>query len=281
MRPDSAALLRGLLALALEEDLGDGDITGEATIPPDAMGRAEIRAKQELVVAGTTTLEPLWMMVDHTVTLAVFVNDGVRVSPGTVVAELRGNIRSLLAGERTCLNLLGRLCGVATLTAAYVAAAAGTRAEIFDTRKTSPGLRFLEKAAVRAGGGRNHRLGLFDEILIKDNHVDAAGGIGPAIDRARSHFPNATVEVEVRNSVELAAAVAHGAEIILLDNMDLDQIQAAVTWVAGRAQLEVSGGVTLDRIPRLAATGIDRISCGALTHSAPVADLHMKLVATT
>lgn len=278
MAPEPTALMRRLLALALEEDLGPGDITSEATVAPDARGRAQIRAKQDLVVAGVETLVPLWEMVDPDVTVDVRVDSGAQLRPGAVVAEISGNTRSLLAGERTCLNLLGRLCGVATLTAHYVQAAQGTRAKILDTRKTSPGLRHLEKAAVLAGGGHNHRLGLYDQILIKDNHVDAAGGIGPAVDRARSHFPNAIIEVEVRNESELDEAVAHGADIVLLDNMSLDQIRQAVESVAGRAQLEVSGGVTSDQIAELAATGVDRISCGALTHSAPAADLHMKLV---
>jgi nicotinate-nucleotide pyrophosphorylase (carboxylating) len=274
--PTPADALGRLLQLALAEDIGTGDVTALATIAADAQGHAEIRAKQSLVIAGIETLAPLWSMVDPAILIDIRCANGARLVPGQVAAVLTGPTRSLLTGERTCLNLLCRLSGIATLTADYVAAAGG-RARIFDTRKTTPGFRFLEKAAVKAGGGANHRFGLYDQILIKDNHSDACGGVGQAIARARNAAPDMLIEVEVRDAVELRAALDNAADIILLDNMDLPQIREAVVIAAGRTQLEVSGNVTLPRIAELAATGVDRISCGALTHSAPVADLHMKL----
>ncbi|MDP8225481.1 MAG: carboxylating nicotinate-nucleotide diphosphorylase [Candidatus Lernaella stagnicola] len=270
--------LHALIVLALAEDIGSGDVTANATISDASEGRAEIRAKQNLVLAGMETLQPVWQAVDPEVQLNVRAANGDRLTPGSIVAVLDGRVRALLAGERTCLNFLCHLSGVATNTARYVEAASGTHVQILDTRKTTPAWRSLEKAAVRAGGGVNHRMGLYDQILIKDNHVDAAGGIGAAIDRVKRLAPGLRIEVEVRNEDELAAALLHGADIILLDNMSLEQIRRAVEVTAGRAQLEVSGGVTLEHIAELAATGVDRISCGALTHSAPAADLHMKLV---
>jgi nicotinate-nucleotide pyrophosphorylase (carboxylating) len=269
--------LRALLRLALAEDLGDGDVSSRSTVAADALGSATIRAKQELVVAGTETLAPLWEMVDAAVRVELHAADGDRLGQGGALATLRGPVRSLLAGERVCLNLLGRLCGVATLTARYVAAVAGTRAKILDTRKTTPGMRMLEKAAVVAGGGHNHRFGLYDQILIKDNHVDAAGGVAEAVRRARAQRPDMRIEVEARDEAEFRAALEQRADIVLLDNMTHEQIRSCVEAAAGRAELEVSGGVTLDNVAAYAALGVDRISVGALTHSAPCADLHMKL----
>ncbi|NLH48456.1 MAG: carboxylating nicotinate-nucleotide diphosphorylase [Myxococcales bacterium] len=269
--------LQRLLLLAIEEDLGSGDITGIATIDPQWLGEAEIRAKQPLVAAGLEILAPFWDLIDPEVKIETPATDGQRLVVGDRLAIVRGRVRSLLAGERICLNLLCHLCGVATLTAAYVEQVGPHRARILDTRKTNPGMRRLEKAAVRAGGGHNHRFGLYDQILIKDNHVDACGGVTAAIRKARLEFPQAPLEIEVRNEEELREALAEQAPVILLDNMDLDRIRRCVEIAAGRAELEVSGGVTLDRIAALAATGIDRISVGALTHSVPAADLHMKL----
>jgi len=276
--PTAPAILERLLRLALEEDLGDGDISAEATVDEHALGAAVIRAKQSLVVAGMETLGPLWQLVDPAVVVEPHVANGARLAAGDAVADLRGRVRALLAGERACLNLLGRLCGVATLTAKFVAAVAGTKAQIFDTRKTTPGLRALEKAAVLAGGGCNHRLGLYDQILLKDNHIDACGGMAAALAKARARFPGKIIEVEARSEDEFAAALAGGADIVLLDNMTLDQMRRCAERAAGRVELEASGGVTLDRVAELAACGVDRISVGALTHSAPAADLHMKLV---
>ncbi len=270
--------LQQLIALALAEDVATGDITSEATIPAATLGRAEIRAKQNLVLAGVATIIPLWRSVDPDVKIDIRAADGDHLEPKDIVAVVSGKMRSLLLGERICLNFLGRLSGIATLTAAFVRATAGTEAKILDTRKTTPAWRLLEKAAVIAGGGVAHRAGLYDQILIKDNHSDAAGGVGAAIDRARKHAPAMLIEVEVRNHAELVGAIEHGADIVMLDNMSIENIREAVRFTAQRAQLEVSGGVTLDRVAELAATGVDRISCGALTHSAPSADLHMKLV---
>jgi len=270
--------LQRLLLLAIEEDLGPGDLTSLATIPPDLIGTAEIRARENLIVAGLETLAPFWNLIDPEVELRILTQNGASLTNGDVLAVVSGRVRSLLAGERICLNLLMRLCGIALQTARFVSAAGNGRAKIYDTRKTTPGWRRLDKAAVRAGGGHNHRFGLYDQILIKDNHHDACGGVGAAISRARAMSPEALIEVEVRNEAELREALAERATIIMLDNMDLDEIRRCVAINDGRAQLEVSGGVTIERIAALAATGVDRISCGALTHSAPAADLHMKLV---
>jgi nicotinate-nucleotide pyrophosphorylase (carboxylating) len=194
------------------------------------------------------------------------------------VLQVAGSARALLSGERTALNILGRLSGVATLTAKCVRAIEGTGAQVLDTRKTTPGLRALEKAAVAAGGGRNHRFGLWDEILIKENHAAMAGGVGPAVRAAREMFPDLPLEVECRNTAEIAEALAAGAPRILLDNMDPARLRTAVEQVAGRAVLEASGGMTLDTLRAHAASGVDFISVGALTHSAPVLDLSLLLV---
>jgi nicotinate-nucleotide pyrophosphorylase (carboxylating) len=278
MTSGADSILQRLLRLALEEDLGDGDISARAAIDEQAAGAAEIRAKQPLVAAGLETIAPLWRLVDPDVAIELRAENGARLGPGDVAATLRGRVRSLLAGERTCLNLLGRLCGVATLTAKFVAATAGTNARIFDTRKTTPGLRALEKAAVRAGGGQNHRMGLYDQILLKDNHIDAAGGMVAALRRARATCPDKLIEVEARTEAEFDDAAANGADIVLLDNMTPAQIRRCAARAAGRVETEASGGVSLERVAELAACGVDRISVGALTHSAPAADLHMKLV---
>jgi len=264
--------------LALQEDLGQGDITSLATIGEQATGLAQVRAKQDLIVSGATLIVPLWEIVDPEVSVVLKAQDGDRLAPGETLAEINGRVRSLLAGERTCLNFLCHLCGIATLTARYVAAVGSRKARILDTRKTTPGYRELDKEAVRHGGGINHRRGLYDQILIKDNHLEAGGGVTAAIEKARAYAPDLLIEVEVRNEDELRAALTAEADIILLDNMNVEQIRRCVEVTAGRARLEVSGGVTLKQIPELAATGVDRISIGALTHSAPAADLHMKLV---
>lgn len=265
-----------LIALALEEDIGPGDVTSRL-VSAHQTGEAAVLARSRLVLAGTDAFKEVFRQVDPGVQVAFARSNGDQVAPGTVVGTVRGLARSLLAGERTGLNLLQRLCGVATLTRRAVDAVVGTKARIVDTRKTTPGMRLLEKAAVRAGGALNHRIGLFDGVLIKDNHVRAAGGVGKAIEAARREAHHLLrIECEVTTLAELEEAVATRAEVILLDNMDEPTMRRAVEYVQGRAILEASGGVTLERLPAIAATGVDLISMGALTHSAPSADIALE-----
>ncbi len=272
------ALYSHLIDLALAEDIGPGDATSEAILPPDLCLRAHIIAKQAGVVAGLPVAEAVFRRVDPSVQFTARVSDGARVEAGTVLAEVEGPARSLLAAERTALNFLQRLSGIATLTRRFVEAVAGTRAVILDTRKTHPGWRALEKYAVRMGGGQNHRMGLYDMILIKDNHIAAAGSITEAVRRARAARPDLPIEVEVKNLDELREALELPVDRIMLDNFDLESIRIAVRIAAGRVPLEVSGGVTLERVAELAATGVDYISVGALTHSAPALDISMDVV---
>ncbi len=271
--PDEA---EELVRRALREDLGDGDATAAATVPADARALALIRQKAPGVVYGIGYAELAFLALDPGAGVRAEAPEGVWREDGPVLT-VRGNARALLGAERTALNFLGRLSGVATLTARCVRAVEGTGARILDTRKTTPGLRTAEKAAVYAGGGTNHRIGLFDEILIKENHAAAAGGVGEAVRRARAARPELPVEVEVRDLGELDEALAAGAPRIMLDNMDLATMRAAVERAAGRASLEASGGVTLDRLGEIAGTGVDFISIGALTHSAPALDLSLIL----
>lgn len=271
--PDAAELV----ARALAEDLGDGDATAAATIPADARARAEIFQKAPGVVYGIGYAEEAVLALDPGARVVAECPEGVWHRAGNPVLYVRGNARAILAAERTALNFLGRLSGIATLTARCVREVEGTGARILDTRKTTPGLRMAEKAAVYFGGGTNHRIGLFDEILIKENHAAAAGGVGEAVRRARAARPDLPIEVEVRNLEELEEALAAGAPRIMLDNMDLATMRAAVERAAGRASLEASGGVTLGRLREIAETGVDFISIGALTHSAPALDLSLIL----
>lgn len=265
-----------LLRRALEEDIGSGDVTTAATIPPGTQARAELVAKEDFVLAGGDVARRVFALLDARVACEVLIGDGQTVRRGEVLAWLRGDAGSLLQGERVALNLLQRLSGVATLTASFVREVAGTGATIVDTRKTTPGLRALEKYAVRTGGGGNHRMALYDGVLIKENHVAAAGGIATAVGRARRHAPHTLkIEVEVRNLGEVAEALAAGADILLLDNMDLAQLRAAVELVGGRAVTEASGGVNLDTVRAIAETGVDLISVGALTHSYRSVDISM------
>ncbi len=270
------ALLDELVARALAEDLGDGDATAAATVPADATAIARIRQKAPGVVYGLELAELTFRALDPAAVVAREVAEGVWREDGPVLM-VHGRARALLGAERTALNFLGRLSGVATLTARCVQAVEGTGARILDTRKTTPGLRLVEKAAVHAGGGTNHRIGLFDELLVKENHAAAAGGIAPAVARARAAHPALALEVEVRDLEELDEALAAGAERILLDNMDLGALRAAVARADGRAWLEASGGVTLTSLREIAETGVDFISIGALTHSAPALDLSLLL----
>lgn len=285
--PDHAALFRArgaLIQLALEEDLGDeADWTTEWTIPAAHRSRAVIVAKQALVVAGADCVRDTFRAVDPDVRVDLVVADGSRADAGTVLVELAGRTRSLLVGERTALNFLGRLSGIATLTRRYVDAVAGTGARILDTRKTTPGFRLLEKAAVRAGGGVNHRLGLHDMILVKDNHADACGGAARAARAAmEANDRGIPVEVEVRTLEELDEVLPLRPHRLLLDNMDPGTLRAAVARVralgAGRPETEASGNVTLATVRAVAETGVDSISVGALTHSAPAADVSMRVL---
>jgi nicotinate-nucleotide pyrophosphorylase (carboxylating) len=270
------ALLDELVARALAEDLGDGDATASATVPAEAMALAHIRQKAPGVVYGLELAERTFRALDAGATCTRQVQEGIWREHGPVL-EVRGDARALLGAERTALNFLGRLSGVATLTASCVREVQSTGARILDTRKTTPGLRMVEKAAVHAGGGTNHRIGLFDEILIKENHAAAAGGVGEAVRRARAARPDLPLEVEVRTLEELEEALAAGAPRVMLDNMDLATMRVAVERTAGRASLEASGGVTLKSLRGIAETGIDFISIGALTHSAPALDLSLIL----
>lgn len=265
-----------LVRRALEEDIGRGDATTAAVIAPDQRARGVILAKSALVVAGLDVAADTFRQLDPKVIVEVLWGDGARVSANEPIAFVTGNARALLTAERTALNLLQRLCGIATLTAKFVDAAAG-RITILDTRKTSPGMRELEKYAVRCGGGTNHRQRLDDGILIKDNHKRLAGGLRKAAEQAMQNSGGLPVEVEVENLAELDDVLAAGVPRVLLDNFTTHDIREAVKRVAGRARIEISGGVTLERIPELATTGADFVSVGALTHSAPAADLSFEL----
>ena len=263
----------------LREDLGQGDLTSLLVVPEDIEGEALILAKEGGVLAGLWVAERVFALADPRTAFAPLVAEGARVAEGTEVARVRGPLRGILAGERLALNLLQRLSGIATLTRAYVEALAGTKAQILDTRKTTPGLRALEKYAVRVGGGRNHRYGLFDGILIKENHVRAAGGVGEAVRRAKARAPHyLKVEVEVRDLAELEEALEAGADLILLDNFPLEALREAVRRVGGRVPLEASGNMTLERAKAAAEAGVDYVSVGALTHSAKALDLSLLVV---
>jgi nicotinate-nucleotide pyrophosphorylase (carboxylating) len=274
--PLEPALYLEPIRRALAEDLGWGDVTTEATVPPGLRARGVILAKSSCIIAGTDVAAETFRQLDPSVCFDVKWPDGSRCQPGDVVAEVRGSAASMLTAERTALNFLQRLSGIATLTRRYVDAAAGG-ITILDTRKTTPTLRALEKYAVRAGGGTNHRAGLDDGILIKDNHVRLAGGVAEALARMKAARPEMPIEVEAQSLADVDAAVAAGADIILLDNLSNDEIRQAIQTIGGRAQVEISGGVTLDRIPELARTGANYVSIGALTHSAQAADLSFEL----
>ncbi|NJC88054.1 MAG: carboxylating nicotinate-nucleotide diphosphorylase [Desulfuromonas sp.] len=271
-----APVVDRLLRTALEEDIGSGDVTTAATIAPGTPARAQLVAKEDFVLAGIEVARRVFELLDPQVAFEGLIADGRTVRRGEVLAWLKGDAASLLQGERVALNLLQRLCGVATLTAAFVKETAETGATIVDTRKTTPGMRALEKYAVRAGGGGNHRMALYDGVLIKENHVTAAGGITAAVTRARRQAPHTLkIEVEVRDLDEVKEALSAGADILLLDNMDLGQLKAAVELVGGRAVTEASGGVNLDTVRAIAETGVDLISVGALTHSYRSVDISM------
>jgi nicotinate-nucleotide pyrophosphorylase (carboxylating) len=270
--------LAELVSHALAEDVGTGDATTDATVSPQARAKAGIVQKAPGAIYGLEAAEAVFMRLDPDVRCERLVEEGVWREGGPVLV-VEGRARALLTGERTVLNLLAHLSGVATMSARAARAVEGTDAKVLDTRKTTPGMRALEKAAVAAGGASNHRAGLYDAILIKENHIAAAGGIAQAIDRVRAAEPGlaGTLEVEVRNAQEIDEALAAGAPRLLLDNMDDAQLRAAVAQVAGRAELEASGGITLQTLRETAETGVEWVSMGALTHSAPALDLSLIL----
>jgi len=268
---------RDIVKRALEEDLGAaGDITTNATVPSTARGSGLFLVKAECVLAGLDVAFAAFRMLDDAVQCTVVKGDGERCAAGDVVAEIAGSARTLLVGERTALNFLQRLSGIATSTRRFVDAAGG-RITVLDTRKTTPGLRVLEKYAVRAGGGTNHRVGLFDAVLIKDNHIRLAGGVAQAIAKARAAQPALRIEVEAERLDQVDEALVAGADIILVDNMQTADIRESVRRAQGRAKIEISGGVSLERLPELAATGADYVSVGALTHSAPAIDISFEI----
>ena len=267
-----------LVRRALDEDVGGGDVTTEATVAPDARGHGVVVAKSRLVVAGLEVAFAVFKAVaaERPLAIEALVKDGDCVESGTVLAIVNGPAAALLTAERTALNLLQRLCGIATATRAAVDATAG-RIAVLDTRKTTPTLRALEKYAVRVGGGRNHRFGLYDLVLIKDNHVRLAGGVTNALDAARRRSPGVPIEIEAQTVAQAVEAADAGADIVLLDNLSTPQIRAAVERIAGRAKTEISGNVTIARLPELATTGADFVSMGALTHSVRAADISFEI----
>lgn len=270
-----ASALRELVSRALDEDLGRGDLTTDACIDPAAQGSASLTARQALVLAGLPVFEEVFRQVDARVRVHAKHRDGDLLAPGTVAALVEGASASLLKGERVALNFVQRMCGVATLARSHVdALPQGSKTRITDTRKTTPGLRLLERYAVRCGGAHNHRNDLSSAVLIKDNHIAACGGITQAIERARARAPHtAKITCEVDRMDQIEPALKAGADVVMLDNFDDRTLSEAVKLIAGRALTEVSGGVTLQRVPIIAAAGVDIISVGALTHSAPARDL--------
>lgn len=270
--------VRKIIRRALEEDIRSGDVTTAYALTGDETGKATALAKEDLVVAGLEVFRDVFRLRDPGLSFRTSLKDGDRVPRGTVLAVVQGSLASILTAERVALNLFQRMCGVATLTRQFVDAAAGTNAEILDTRKTVPGLRILDKYAVRVGGGRNHRYGLYDGILIKDNHIEAAGGIGKAVRRVRDRAPLlARIEVEAGTLAEVREALAAGADVIMLDNMPVDAMRKAVALIDGRALVEASGNVTLVTVQAIASTGVDFISSGALTHSVRASDISLKV----
>ncbi|HEX8976736.1 MAG TPA: carboxylating nicotinate-nucleotide diphosphorylase [Solirubrobacteraceae bacterium] len=274
----NAAAIDDLVARALAEDLGSGDVTTAATVPEDTRAEALIRQKAPGVVFGLDVAERVFRALDPEAQITRLAAEGEWREAGEVL-RVRARAQAILSAERTALNFLQRLSGVATLAARCVAAVAGTQARILDTRKTTPGLRSLEKAAAAAGGATNHRAGLYDAILIKENHAAMAGGVGAAVRQARAAAPELALEVECSSLAEVDEALDAGAPRILLDNMNLRELRAAVEHVNGRAELEASGGFTLETLGAVAATGVDFISVGAITHSAPALDLSLLLTA--
>jgi nicotinate-nucleotide pyrophosphorylase (carboxylating) len=267
-----------LIELALKEDIGSGDITTDAIVSPDLEGIGDVIAKDDFILAGLVVARNVFNQLDPQVFFSSIFKDGHSVKNGCIVFSVQGKLSSILKAERTALNFIQRLSGIATLTRTYVDRLKGSNVRIVDTRKTTPGWRGLEKYAVKIGGGSNHRMGLYDGVLIKDNHIAACGGIRMAVNTARKRIHHLVkIEVEVTDMAELAEALSAGADVIMLDNMTPDQIKKAVKKINSKALVEVSGGVNLDNLSQLAETGVDFISVGALTHSAKSVDMSMKI----
>lgn len=273
-----SSLLQGTIRRALQEDIGQGDITSFLIIPEEREAGARLIAKEDFILAGMPFVEEVFRVIDPAVRVTAHMPEGFAVKEGDIIAEIAGRARSLLAGERVSLNLLQRVSGIATLTHSFVERVKDLPVKITDTRKTVPGMRLMEKYGVRMGGGANHRFGLFDGILIKDNHIEVAGGVKEAVLRARKGHHLLKIEVEVRNGDEVKEALEAGADIIMLDNMSLSAMEEAVRFVQGKALLEASGNVRLETVRSIAETGVDIISVGALTHSARAADISMKIL---
>ncbi|MDE6542379.1 MAG: carboxylating nicotinate-nucleotide diphosphorylase [Muribaculaceae bacterium] len=273
-------LIDELLDLAFAEDIGDGDHTTLSTIPADEMGRQRLVVKEEGILAGVEVAAKVFEKLDPSLKMTVMIPDGSHVRPGDIAFTVEGPVRSLLVAERTMLNIMQRMSGIATTTARYQQQLKGLHTKVLDTRKTTPGMRMLEKEAVKIGGGCNHRIGLFDMILIKDNHVDFAGGIIPAVERARAYCRekglDLKVEVETRNAREIDEALQAGADRIMLDNFTVDATREAVKQIAGRAEVESSGGITIENLRQYGECGVDFISVGALTHSVKGLDMSFK-----
>lgn len=272
-----------LFDLAFAEDIGDGDHTTLCCIPADAVGAQKLLVKEEGVLAGVEAAKRIFHRFDPTLQMEQFLNDGDRVKPGDIAFVVKGKVQSLLQTERLMLNVMQRMSGIATVTARYMKELEGTRCHVLDTRKTTPGMRVLEKEAVKIGGGMNHRMGLYDMILLKDNHVDFAGGIAPALDRCRNYLDekglDLKIEIEVRNFDELQQVLDHGgADRIMLDNFSVADTKTAVEIIQSRAEIESSGGITLDTIRQYGLCGVDFVSVGALTHSVKSLDLSFKAV---
>jgi len=263
---------------ALHEDVGTGDVTTNSIVTPETDAIARILAKQDGVVSGLAIAQAVFLMLDGGMCFSLNVSEGAEVKSEQLLMELKGSARAVLTGERTALNFLGRMSGTATLTRKFVEAIAGTRAVILDTRKTAPGLRALDKLAVRHGGGHNHRLGLYDMVLVKDNHIDCAGSLSAAIERVNASSNGPEIEIEAKDILEVQEALDLGMKLILLDNMTLAELNQAVAINNGRAKLEASGNVTLSNVREIAETGVDFISVGALTHSAKAFDVSLSWV---
>jgi nicotinate-nucleotide pyrophosphorylase (carboxylating) len=269
-------VVRRIIGSAFREDIGFGDITTTAVLTGEETGEAAALAKSEIVVAGIDVFKEAFSYRDKQIRVTGSFTDGQRAEKGSILAEISGNLQSILTAERVALNFFQRMCGIATLTRQYVDQVRGTHAKILDTRKTVPGLRYLDKYSVRTGGGANHRFGLCDGVLIKDNHIAAAGGISRALARVHGRIPHTLkVEIEVKNLHELEEALSAGADVIMLDNMTIEEMHKAVSLVDGRVPLEASGNVTLTNVKQIAETGVDFISVGRLTHSAPAADISL------
>ena len=271
-------IVREIIEIALREDIGNGDITTNFSVPIDTSAKGVILSKSDGILAGLDIAREVFLMLDPEMIFTKLASDGDQIRKGQDIATVKGMARSMLTGERIALNFLQRLSGIASLTSKYVQEASGYNVRIVDTRKTTPGLRLLEKYAVRVGGGHNHRFGLYDAVLIKDNHISAAGGISNAVTNAKKWIPHTMkIEVEVENISQIYEAIKAGADIIMLDNMDVESMTKAVKLIDGKALVEASGGIKLENIKSIAATGVDIISAGALTNSAMPLDISMSL----